>query len=39
MINAEIQEKKSLSPVSQKWYLNHEWTHHLKYMNVLHIIS
>ena len=27
MINAEIECKKSLSPVSRKWYLNREWTH------------
>ena len=26
MINAEIECKKSLSPVSRKWYLNREWT-------------
>ena len=30
MINAEIQEKQSLSHVSQKWYLNREWTTNYK---------
>ena len=29
MVNAEIQEKKSLSHVSQKLYLNRELTHEL----------
>ena len=27
MIKTEIQEKKSLSHVSEKCYLNREWTH------------
>ena len=27
MIKTEIQEKKSLTHVSQKCYLNREWTH------------
>ena len=27
MINAEIECKKSLRPVSRKCYLNREWTH------------
>ena len=30
MINAEIECKKSVSPVSRKCYLNREWTHACK---------